>query len=1059
MNPPRRKGSLGCFGVFCIFLLLIFTAINALSLGKLNPFWYDRLAFWKGPLLEPQSTFEVAPVASAQTIAANKDDQRVLAAAWEESQRAKPPTPTEFKIAPAASITANLSPSRQATLDGGDGFVLNVPAGAVAQDVQATVTPVIELPDVMAGPICGPVWNVAIGPGRPGEHYRFASPVTMSLACVRNPVSTTPPSLAFWNGKDWETVPSRFDPKTGKVSADVTHASIWTVVGAGARVAGPYALAAYVMVQGVNGSAVRGGSWLWQQWGASCLRTDNFCVYYFLRGDSAVQVDTMYAGRGTRLPNSGPPAALRRQGNPNPDPNAVPLFVQDVAAFAEEGRVAIEATGIKLPAVGVTEARYNIFIGKLGALGETKPGGHVFLSGSAGDDFSGAGLDVQRLLRCTVIHELLHTAQGNYFGTTGMTIQSWRPANDDRNAPAEPLIEGTAAYLADRICRDIGQPANMTRDFYLLDDKGRLLTQPIDRLGANRHYAWFRFLDWVDDKYGNIGRDIALDFFNNGTLTLDAFDQSVRRTFSTKRSDNATLATVYREFANEFTCTGVIDSKLAPKIHKRTMQQQADLQTSALQFSRSSSPVARAEWMHLATRTGTDQKNPTVVLNVWDIVSLYRINHLSSHAFYVEVPAEIHSRTPKVVIDLKLPRGASPKALVGDWHTQVLPPGAAMPQGCSNVESKAVERKDRHLTACIPLKDRRITRAAMIAHNLSLSEDISDVDVQRYLLLAPAWCEFSRDGEGDTLEARRWTIKWHRNELDSFPDVFEGYCVYRKLAGEDDKQFVLVAEGIKDCVYTDHVHDLKKYAYTVRVRDQRGNESENAQSSPDPFVGKWSGEIQLVKGSLIEDLIREIERAGSELDAKEQASINQMNPQDQAAAREAWQKQKDAAAGFFGPVKTMLLNAEGILKLGVPVEFQIRSDNGEYKLMLTEVAYKPMGMTVEHEIAMLRTGRDSLRMKIEATTDDEFWSTLKEMGVKSPELVLTRAPPTASQSSVRNSNKPGQNWVIPSMADGRFRGAELKWWFDRTDATPPAPVKHATEGFMVELNKESGTRP
>ena len=110
-------------------------------------------------------------------------------------------------------------------------------------------------------------------------------------------------------------------------------------------------------------------------------------------------------------------------------------------------------------------------------------------------------------------------------------------------------------------------------------------------------------------------------------------------------------------------------------------------------------------------------------------------------------------------------------------------------------------------------------------------------------------------------------------------------------------------------------------------------------------------------------------------------------------------------------------------------------------------------MTVQHEIEMIRTGRDALRLKLEAAGDDEFWSTLKEMGVKPPELVLTRAPPTASTSSARNSNRPGQNWVIPQMADGKFRGAELKWWFDRTDANPPSAVTKATEGFMLELEK------
>jgi hypothetical protein len=1040
--------------VLCVFCLICFTAINTLALKKLNPFWFERVAFWRGPLLEPETRYEVPAPVERQVIAANLAEQRQLALDWEQANRtAGAPRPGQFRLAPEPSVNTLLASGASATLDGGDGFSMALPAGAVRENVQATVTAAVEIPESMAGPLCGPVWNVAIGPN---DHYQFNAPVALSLPYIAQDAKGGQPSLAFWNGRDWERVPSRIDPTTGKVTAEVRHASIWTVLGAFGsttlRAAGPYALAGYIMVQGVNGSLARGGTWVKNQWGASCLRTKNFAVYYCTSGDDAVPDDVTYLGRNNRTPQAATPLMLKRFGVSDPPKDAVPLFVQDIAAYCEEGMAGIQRAGIDLPSVGITETRYNVFIGNYEALGTTKPGGHVFIRNRMDADISGANLNIEALMRATMVHELIHVAQGNYFGTTGLTIQAWRPPTDDRNAPAEPLIEGTAAYLADRICRDMGKPANMTRDYYLTPDKGRLLTRPLDRLQANDHYAWFRFMDWLDDKYGGIGTDIVLDFYKTGTLTLDALDGSLRKVFGQKRGEPGDLPRLYRAFANGFTCTGLADATLAPQIHRRTAQQQAESQTSALQYSRAANPQPRLEWMRLAVQPGSGQRDPTISLNIWDIVSLYRVNHLTSHAFYVEIPSVLQSRSPKVVIDAKVDGGSTPKALAGDWFTQALGSGT-MPAGCRSVGSEAITSKGGRLTAFIPIKDPSITRATLVLHNLSLTEDISNVDVQRYLLLAPAWCDFSRDGDGDTLEARHWTVKWHRNELDSFPDVFDGYCVYRKLAGENDDHYTRIAEGLKDCVYTDHVTDLNEYAYTVRVRDKLDNLSEPAPPAPDPFVGKWAGEIQLVNGSLVLDLINGIEKSATEADAKEQARIAGLPPSEQAAATQQWQQAKKTATTIYGPSKKLALTAEDILRLGVPVEFQVRNEKGEYRLMLTEVAYKKMGMTVKHEMAMTRFGRNSLRLKADVESTDDFWLELKQHGVKSPELVLTRAPPTASQSSARNSAVPGENYVMPASPDGKFRGAEMKWWFDRTDDKPPPAVLTATEGLMVDLDK------
>src|SRR5207244_2620196 len=138
------------------------------------------------------------------------------------------------------------------------------------------------------------------------------------------------------------------------------------------------------------------------------------------------------------------------------------------------------------------------------------------------------------------------------------------------------------------------------------------------------------------------------------------------------------------------------------------------------------------------------------------------------------------------------------------------------------------------------------------------------VDVQRWLLLAPAWVKSSRDGQPPTLEAQRWTVTWHKAELAEWPSIFDGYNVYRKKLGDPDTAYQLVKEGVQDEVYTDHVDDLVEYVYTVKLRDKLGNLSEYADADKgDPFIGVWDGGVQLVNGSVAKPIIEAFTQAGN----------------------------------------------------------------------------------------------------------------------------------------------------------------------------------------------------
>jgi hypothetical protein len=49
----RRRGSLGCLGVFSIFCMAGFTAAMVAGILWLDPQWLDNAAVWRGPRFEP----------------------------------------------------------------------------------------------------------------------------------------------------------------------------------------------------------------------------------------------------------------------------------------------------------------------------------------------------------------------------------------------------------------------------------------------------------------------------------------------------------------------------------------------------------------------------------------------------------------------------------------------------------------------------------------------------------------------------------------------------------------------------------------------------------------------------------------------------------------------------------------------------------------------------------------------------------------------------------------------------------------------------------------------
>ncbi len=576
-------------------------------------------------------------------------------------------------------------------------------------------------------------------------------------------------------------------------------------------------------------------------------------------------------------------------------PNAVTeSFVDEVGGLLEQCRSNLDSVGMPVPAVSLI--RYDCFLGKLDCYGQSARGGPLFITSDLRAMAQKDGLDQARVVRAIVAHELIHVAQQKYFGIiAGYRCRWW--------------LEATAAYLADRFCRLEGSPADVAQSRYLNSSYGRLLKTPMYKCKDPDFYGYASFLRWLDGQQGN-GAEFVRRVNDAGEASLSTLDSVSRSVFGGQG-----LGDEFTRFAQDFYHDDLWSGETMPSLHSGTSPRtQAFAQTvddNGIEFA----AVTRA--------TCADQ----VVMNAWSMSASGAIPSLSAQAFIMNI--EELSLPGKIVLNIEQSQGGTtaPKLYIGTGILNGKLPSSGENKGWQTVSPSM------HIIDGIEAPD-GIDRVTLLAVNPSLTDDASGITVQRWLLIPPELVASFRQGTGN-----QWHIGWKRSELANCPQIFAGYNVYRRKAGEDEKAYQLVVAKWDKEFYDETAPDAEDYVYTASVVDQSGNESHKAEvTEGDPFQGLWSGKVVMEEGKITEPMMKWL---GTWLGGGNDSGSSQV----------------------LDKARKLLDLAEKLLKAGIPAHVRISREQERYYYRVEEVFWKKISPADSEKKELERLGAYTLQVK------------------------------------------------------------------------------------------------
>jgi len=934
--PPRSRG-FGCLGIFSILCLSFFTTIELAALFRLNPDWFDRMAFWRGPILEPEYTLVNDPKSREEQAKSDAELIRQMESAAD---------PGKVMLLDLATVVGQYEPQSGLTLSNPTGAEFRIPAGALPNSVQVSMTPATALPAAMSAELAGPVYQIRVGAA---EHTNFRQPANITLPMFAEKSKSA--TIAIWDGNRWQALDSKID-STGKlITAQVPHLSLLGVLTqplTGRLIAGLGGTGAALITFIATSPTIRAGtrSAVWWAEGLPKIETQNFVVHYYPNETWLRTHPRPNLGN----PRGGPAPPPTIATPPPPTEHAViedakyaltrgrksgehPLFVQDVAEWLEQSRSKLEALGVPLrkPAA----IRYDVFLIAMKDYGDTNMGGPVFISTKLPEFAERDKYSLEAAMRSTIAHELVHVAQDSWFRMD----QGWR---------WRWWMESSAAYLGDR-CWEPDFAPDTVRRAYLMTNVGlanRLPASPMDAAKDSDYYAYATFYGWLDRTRSGAGLKFVQLANAQADATIAGLDKFARD------AAGAGLGDLWTEFAMDFYHNDLWRGETTPSVH-RGISLHSQLLGQSYRSGAGGKDIPDVSFSYV-TRGGTRTD--------WALTHVRRTPHLSAQALYVRADQLAPAiRKGKLVVAVEPQNdGTPPEVLIADTTL-----GGGLPAKGNPGTFAAVGGPNRSILLDNWGTGGGKNAATILLVNRSLTEMAGSVYLRRWLLLAPAFAEFQREEPVGGLHSRHWTVTWHRAELKDFPEAFKGYNVYRRKWGEPDSAFVRVKTEAPDEVYTDHAPDDEDYAYMVRVVDALGNESADSPVEKyDPFQGIWEGEVKLVDGSLVEPLIAAFKKAGEEEEKKELAAIAKIeDPAERARRQREWDATKQKVKSLFEDVVKLLRTFEQFARLGIPIQMKIRRTKGEYFMSFPEVCWQATGWKDEDDIAMTRDGMQTLKVK------------------------------------------------------------------------------------------------
>ena len=896
---PQTRG-FGCTAIFAIFCLTFFTAGEAALVWYLNPDWFDRHAWWRGPILEPDLL-----------IAQDKETRA--------RRRAE-----QVRLLTTAEVSGQYDPGQGLTLKNPSYAELQISPGAIGEAASVRMTPVMFLPTDMGIPLAGPVYDIRVGNQ---EHYDFRGEVTITLPY--DPETTDKPHIAVWEKGAWTQLSSTVDRDKKTVKARVPHLSLLSVggdvtLGSGtAAAAGVLSLIYFVRTSPTlmgNGEAV---AWFFAP---SPKVTTNFVIHYMKSGEHRVIPDMDYVLKGGRSSGDHP------------------LFVEDIAAALEDSMTRLNKIGITLPAPKAL--RHDVFLMKFDDLGESDVGGPVFISttlATAHEETKVGNtiipIDPRGLLRATVAHELCHVAQRQYYSWPTAHLHPW-------------WIELSAEYLGDR-CWLPENDYNTVRKYTVIRNGGpniigakRLPTLPMDAPYSARTYCHALFFQWLDERYApDGGLKVVRDLYERADTSLAAIDQS------TQRQLQSGLGDLFVQYARDYYYRDLWHGTLNPLTHSGMTPEQQALEQIACTPSVSNYLTFDSKTFAWLTTSSERYEFASVTVP--------KLDHLTASALYVHSGVWLPEvRKGKLVIKTDgIPAGVR-FSYVTD---KIINPNNPLPFPGSpghffdGPQDGTQLILDKYATTGGDSNN----RATLLFVNTSLTNETAPFQVKRWLLLAPAWLNANRHGSP---AERQVKLVWHKAELADYPEVFKGYNVYRRKAG-GEPLWELIKQEHFDESYTDPTDQDYIYGVRVKDVLGNLSEIKE-QDNDDPWVGTWEGDIKLIEGSFVTAIRRDVKKICDDHDRTEQERINKIQePQDRANSQRRHAEEVKTREEILSKVLELVDVVEQVTRIGVPMQVKIRHADGKYYLAITEIVWQPTGWTPADDLELTREDMNTLKVK------------------------------------------------------------------------------------------------